>query len=123
MDPAILWTVVGAVGVALLVIGTAELFICLVRRILGKWWRSGLFQPPSVIEFREIDGSLNSGKPTGVHGFHLAVSTSSGTRLITHGQALDDVLFWKTWAHLGGQRSGWYDSDGDPFDPLKGIID
>ena len=83
----------------------------------GKWWRSGLADPPEKIEYRH-QGQVKSGRPVRASGLHLVVEAGArGMILICAGEAVDVKAFWKAWNYHGGNATKYIDEDGDEYTP------
>lgn len=83
----------------------------------GKWWRSGLADPPDKIEYRH-QGQVKSGRPVRASGLHLVVEAGArGMILIGAGEAVDVKAFWKAWNYHGGNATKYIDEDGDEYTP------
>lgn len=113
-----------AVAVALIIVAV-EYIVPKIHRAIRRWWISGKWHSPASIQFRSIRGingsrtiETVSGRPIGVRGFYLLVSTDHGQEMVSAGAALDRDEFWKIWKHLGGQMDGWVDEEtGVKLDP------
>ena len=110
--------IVYGISAAILLVVLIE-FVFRRSNLLSLWWNSGLWSPPAMIEYRSFSGEVKQGRPVGICGLCLVLSTETGRQLISAGAALDRDAFWRTWKYFGGQAGGWVDEAGDPFDPTE----
>ena len=85
------------------------------KDVVARWWRSGLNEPPTTLEFHTRQG-VKSGRPLRCAGLHLLIDVDGPGRetvMITAGEAVDREAFWKAWRYFGGKAIKLVDEDGD----------